>query len=71
MTPVHATYALWGAWLASWTVARFWSNRTEKRDAVAAELFFRVLFYVGLVLLFAFPPSHSYGRTQLCSLAVR
>src|SRR5262249_15596627 len=25
---------------ASWTVARFWSNRTEKRDAVAAELFF-------------------------------
>ena len=65
MTPVHATYALWDAWLASWTVARFWSNRTEKRDAIAAELFFRVLFYVGLVLLFAFPPSHSYRQTQL------
>src|SRR5262249_34226056 len=65
MMPVNATYALWGAWLASWTVASFWSNRTEKRDAIAAEFFFRVLFYGGLVLLFAFPPSHSYRQTQL------
>jgi protein-S-isoprenylcysteine O-methyltransferase Ste14 len=34
----------------------FWSNRTEKRDSLWAELFFRVLFYLSLILLFAFPP---------------
>ena len=53
-------------WLVSWTVARLWSNRTEKRDSIAAELFFRVLFYVGLILLFAFPLSYRfYAQTQL------
>jgi protein-S-isoprenylcysteine O-methyltransferase Ste14 len=66
MKPEHATYALWAAWLVSWTVAKFWSNRTEKRDAIVAELLFRVLFYTGLVLLLAFPPSRrSYTQTQL------
>jgi protein-S-isoprenylcysteine O-methyltransferase Ste14 len=59
-TPEYTIYALWGAWLVSWTLAMLWSNRTEKRDSIGAELFFRVLFYVGLILLFAFPPSHHY-----------
>ncbi len=66
MTPEYMIYALWGAWLVSWTVARLWSSRTEKRDAIGAELVFRVLFYVSLILLFAFPPSrHYYAQTQL------
>jgi len=52
--------------LVSWIVAAPWSSRTEKRDGIAAELFFRVLFYVGLILLFAFPPIHQYyAQTQL------
>jgi hypothetical protein len=33
----------------------FWSSRPAKRDAIGAELFFRFLFYVGMILLFAFP----------------
>ena len=42
-----------------------WSDRTDKRDAVAAELFFRVFFYVGLILLFAFPVRTEYAQMQL------
>jgi hypothetical protein len=65
MTPEYTTYALWGAWLVSWTVAMLWSNRTEKRDAIGAELFFRVLFYVS-VILFALPPGgHYYAALAL------
>jgi protein-S-isoprenylcysteine O-methyltransferase Ste14 len=60
MTPEYTIYALWAAWLVSWTVAMLWSNRTEKRDAIGAELFFRALFYFGLILVFAFPPGHHY-----------
>ncbi len=66
MTPEHATYALWLGWLASWIIAMFWSSRSEKRDAIGAELLFRVLFYASVILLFAFPSSeHYYDRTQL------
>jgi protein-S-isoprenylcysteine O-methyltransferase Ste14 len=69
MTPGHATYALWLAWLASWVAARFWANRTEKRDAIWPELSLRVLFYAGLILLFAFPlKPHIYAQTQLWQL---
>ena len=69
MTPEYATYALWGAWMASWTVARFWSGRTVKRGGLGAELFYRVLIGVGAILLFALPPSrHYYARTQLWRL---
>ncbi|MDO8432065.1 MAG: hypothetical protein Q7S58_06590, partial [Candidatus Binatus sp.] len=67
--PEYTTYALWGAWGVSWTVARFWSDRTEKRDGIAAELFFRALIGVGSILLFAFPASHHYyAQTQLWCL---
>ncbi|MGO9604865.1 MAG: methyltransferase family protein [Candidatus Binataceae bacterium] len=69
MTPEYAIYALWTAWLISWTVARFWSNRTEKRGGIGAELFFRVLLGVSAILLFAFPLSpHSYAQAQLWDL---
>jgi protein-S-isoprenylcysteine O-methyltransferase Ste14 len=46
--------------VVSWTVARLWSNRTEKRGGIAAELFFRVLLGIGSILLFAFPSSDDY-----------
>lgn len=65
MTPEYTIYALWGAWWVSWTVAALWSNRTEKRAGIGAELFFRFLLYVGAILLFAFPPSrHYYAQVQ-------
>jgi hypothetical protein len=67
MTPEYTIYALWGAWWVSWTVAALWSNRTEKRAGIGAELFSRVLIGVGSILLFAFPPSrrHYYAQVQL------
>jgi protein-S-isoprenylcysteine O-methyltransferase Ste14 len=66
MTPEYTIYTLWFAWLVSWTVAMLWSNRTEKRDAIGPELFFRVLLYASLILLLAFPPkSDYYAQTQL------
>ena len=69
-TPEHTIYALWAAWIVSWTLAMPWSNRTEKRDGVAAELLFRVLLYSGAILLFAVPSSHrDFGQTQLWHFA--
>ena len=68
MKPEHTIYALWGVWLASWTVARFWSNRTEKRAGIGAELLFRALLGVGVILLFAFPLSLHYPQAQLWRL---
>jgi protein-S-isoprenylcysteine O-methyltransferase Ste14 len=65
MTSTNIISGLWLAWLISWTVAMIWSDRTDKRDAVGAELFFRVLFYVGLILLFAFPVRTEYAQMQL------
>lgn len=66
MTPEYTIDALWVAWVVSWTVARLWANRNEKRDGIGAELFFRVLLYGGAILLFAFPPSyHDYPRVRL------
>jgi len=38
----------------------FWTTCTEKRDAIGAELCFRVLYYVSMILLFAFPPKLRY-----------
>jgi protein-S-isoprenylcysteine O-methyltransferase Ste14 len=66
MIPEHTLYALWGLWVVSWIVAMVWSNRTEKRDRIGAELFFRVLVGVGWILLFGLPLSrHYYGQFQL------
>jgi len=43
-----------------------WSNRTEKKDAIGAEILFRVFSNAGLILLFAFPSGHQdYAKTQL------
>jgi protein-S-isoprenylcysteine O-methyltransferase Ste14 len=66
MTPEYTIYALWVGWFVSWNVAMFWSSRPEKRDALGAELVFRFLFYVSMILLFAFPPGNRYyAQTQL------
>ncbi len=66
MTPQNTIYALWAAWLASWTVAMLWSNRTEKRVGIGAELLFRALLAAGWIMLFAFPLSpHYFAQMQL------
>jgi protein-S-isoprenylcysteine O-methyltransferase Ste14 len=69
MTPEYTIYPFWVAWVASWTVARLWSSRTEKRGGIGAELFFRALLGVGAILLFAFPQSpHYFAQVQLWQL---
>ena len=73
MTPEHTIYALWCAWVLSWVLAMLWSNRTEKRASIAAELFFRILLYFGAILLFAFP-HRATTTSRKCSfgtLAIR
>ena len=63
MTPELAIVALWAAWVASWGVAAFWSNRTEKRGSIAAEIGFRILFWAGVSLVLApLPGWHFDGQ---------
>ncbi|HXN85860.1 MAG TPA: isoprenylcysteine carboxylmethyltransferase family protein [Candidatus Binataceae bacterium] len=69
MTPEHAIYALWGAWAVSWTIARLWASRAEKRAGIGGELVFRALFGVGTILLFVFPLSHiNFAQVRLWNL---
>jgi protein-S-isoprenylcysteine O-methyltransferase Ste14 len=65
MTPEGTIIVLWVAWLASWGVAAFWSNRTEKRGGIVADIAFRILFYASATLLLA-PLSnrHYYAQVQ-------
>ncbi|MGC1295303.1 MAG: isoprenylcysteine carboxylmethyltransferase family protein [Alloacidobacterium sp.] len=53
MTPEWTITVLWVAWLVSWVVAAFWSNRTEKRAGIVAEIAFRILFWASATLLLA------------------
>jgi protein-S-isoprenylcysteine O-methyltransferase Ste14 len=70
MTPEGTTLVLWVAWLASWGVAAFWTNRTEKGSGIAAEIAFRILFYVSATLLFApFSERHYYAQVQFWHLS--
>jgi protein-S-isoprenylcysteine O-methyltransferase Ste14 len=65
MTPEGTIIVLWVAWLLSWGVAAFWSNRTEKRGGIVADIAFRILFYASATLLLA-PLSnrHYYAQVQ-------
>jgi protein-S-isoprenylcysteine O-methyltransferase Ste14 len=69
MTPEWAIMALWIAWLVSWGIAAFWSNRTEKRSSITAEIGFRILFWAGAILLFApFSDSNYFAQMQFWRL---
>jgi protein-S-isoprenylcysteine O-methyltransferase Ste14 len=43
---------IWIAWLLSWLVAAFWTNRTEKQVSTGDVWLSRALLVVGAVLLF-------------------
>ena len=69
MTPESTIVALWVAWLASWGVAAFWSNRTEKGGGIVAEIAFRTLFWASATLLLApFSYRRCYGQVQFWHL---
>ena len=69
MTPELTILALWIAWLVSWVVAAFWSNRTEKGGGIAPEIVFRILFCASATLLLApFSEHHYYAQVQFWHL---
>ncbi len=69
MTPEWMILVLWVAWLVSWVVAAFWSNRTEKRAGIVVEIVFRILFWASVTLLLApFSDRHYYAQVQFWHL---
>jgi protein-S-isoprenylcysteine O-methyltransferase Ste14 len=68
MTPEATILVFWVAWLASWGVAAFWSNRTEKRGNFVAEIAFRILFWASATFLLAPFSDHHYAQVQLWHL---
>ncbi len=69
MTPEWMILVLWVAWLVSWVVAAFWSNRTEKRAGIVVEIAFRILFCASVTLLLApFSDRHYYAQVQFWHL---
>jgi len=61
MIPITAVYILWTAWFASWIVAAFWSTRAAKRPRLGAEVLYRLVIFIGALLLFG-AGSYSYRR---------
>ncbi len=49
--PREAFAVIWIAWIASWLLAAFWSNRTEKRAITWETLIYRIALAAGAVLL--------------------
>lgn len=56
--PHQAIGLLWLGWVVSWIGAAWWSNRTEKRAPLGAELAYRLPMFAGTVLVFI--PAHRY-----------
>lgn len=52
-SPQAAAGLLWLAWLASWTVARAWSDRAAARPGLARQLPYFLVIVAGAVLLFS------------------
>ena len=51
MAPIIAIYLTWIVWVLTWWAAALWSNPTIKRAGWAREWFYRLLAFVGAVLL--------------------
>jgi len=64
MHPASAIALLWSIWVVSWLAAAAWADPVQKRAGVQAELRYRFLWLIGMVMLFA--PAHNYvGRLRL------
>ena len=68
MTPQLAINYLWFAWIASWLVAAFWSERTVRRPSLGSEFLYRAITLVGAALLFGFLSRSYFGSLRLWSL---
>jgi protein-S-isoprenylcysteine O-methyltransferase Ste14 len=52
MRPGIVILALWLGWLISWLLAALWTNRTERRPAIGAEIRYRIPMIIGALLMF-------------------
>ena len=59
MTPELATIIAWVAFFVSWFIAAFWADPAARRPGLGAESLYRVVTFVGAVLLFGIY-GHSY-----------
>ena len=71
MTPVHAIYALWIAWVVSWFIAARWANSTIKRPGFSREIVYRVVQGAGVVFLFGYLPSRFAPPDWMAPTAIR
>jgi protein-S-isoprenylcysteine O-methyltransferase Ste14 len=53
MRPEITILALWIGWVVTWVIAALWSNRTENRPGIDAEVRYRIPMGIGAVLMFA------------------
>jgi protein-S-isoprenylcysteine O-methyltransferase Ste14 len=51
MSPQLAIFYVWDAWMASWIIAGFWSDRAVNWPAVSSQVLHWFLFLLGLYLL--------------------
>ncbi len=61
MSPQIATIFVWMAWVVSWVVAAFWADRAAARPALGQEWLYRVVTFVGGILLYYGVRSRAYG----------
>jgi protein-S-isoprenylcysteine O-methyltransferase Ste14 len=52
MSPLAAMRWLWVAWVLSWLIAAFWSNRTVGRPSLGSEIAYRAITAIGILFLF-------------------
>ncbi len=58
MRPGSVILGLWFAWLVSWLLAAFWSDRTQAHPPIVEMIRYRVPMLAGTVLLLV--PAHGY-----------
>jgi protein-S-isoprenylcysteine O-methyltransferase Ste14 len=52
MTPLNASWAAWGLWLASWLVAASWAARVANRPVFGSQTLYNLITIAGVALLF-------------------
>jgi protein-S-isoprenylcysteine O-methyltransferase Ste14 len=54
LTPIGATYLVWAAWVISWFAAAAWTKRTASRAPAGDQAAYRIVTFLGFLLLIVF-----------------
>jgi protein-S-isoprenylcysteine O-methyltransferase Ste14 len=65
MSPQLVIFYVWDAWMASWVIAGFWSDRAVNWPAVSSQALHWILFVLGLYLLLGVPAHEHRGPGRL------